>query len=137
MNEPLSIHLAKTRLSQLIPRLEVGEEIVIARRRKPVAKLVPVAPRPKRLFGALKVKESIGPEFFEPLPPEELDTRHQGPPDLWTVRLLLDTHALLWWITGDEALSEPAREAIADPANEVFISAASAWEIATKHRLGR
>jgi PIN domain nuclease of toxin-antitoxin system len=58
-------------------------------------------------------------------------------PIVKTVRLLLDTHALLWWLAGDEALSEPAREAIADSANEVFVSAASAWEIATKYRLGR
>ena len=82
MNEPISIHVAKTHLSRLIARVEAGEEIVIARGRKPVAKLVPVAPRPKRLFGALKGKISIGPEFFERLPPEELDTWHQGPPDL-------------------------------------------------------
>jgi PIN domain nuclease of toxin-antitoxin system len=53
------------------------------------------------------------------------------------VRLLLDTHALLWWLAGDEALSHPAREAIADEANSIFVSAASAWEIATKHRLGK
>jgi len=53
------------------------------------------------------------------------------------VRLLLDTHAFLWWLAGDEALSAAAREAIADEANGVFISAASAWEITTKHRLGR
>jgi PIN domain nuclease of toxin-antitoxin system len=53
------------------------------------------------------------------------------------VRLLLDTHALLWWLTGDEALSRTAREAISDSDNEVFVSAASAWEIATKHRIGK
>ena len=53
------------------------------------------------------------------------------------MRLLLDTHTLLWWLAGDQALSDAAREAIADPDNEVFISAASAWEIATKYRLGR
>jgi PIN domain nuclease of toxin-antitoxin system len=53
------------------------------------------------------------------------------------VRLLLDTHAFLWWLAGDDALSASARKAIADPENEVFVSAASAWEIATKHRLGR
>jgi PIN domain nuclease of toxin-antitoxin system len=53
------------------------------------------------------------------------------------VRLLLDTHAFLWWLAGDEALSVPARTAIADESNEVFVSAATAWEIATKHRLGR
>ncbi len=53
------------------------------------------------------------------------------------LRLLLDTHALLWWLAGDEALSSAAREAIADEGNGVFVSAASAWEITTKHRLGK
>ena len=45
--------------------------------------------------------------------------------------------ALLWWLTDDPQLSHIARSAIADPANEVLVSAASAWEIATKHRLGK
>ena len=53
------------------------------------------------------------------------------------MRLLLDTHALLWWWTDDPQLSESARHAVADPANAVFVSAASAWELATKHRLGK
>jgi PIN domain nuclease of toxin-antitoxin system len=52
------------------------------------------------------------------------------------VRLLLDTHALLWWLA-DEGLSLPARDAIADPANLVFVSAASAWEISIKKALGK
>jgi len=51
--------------------------------------------------------------------------------------LLLDTHAFLRWIAGDTALSVPARAAIDDGGNTVFVSAASAWEIATKFRLGR
>jgi PIN domain nuclease of toxin-antitoxin system len=53
------------------------------------------------------------------------------------VRLLLDTHALLWWLAGDAALSAAARAAIESTDNDVFVSAASAWEIATKHRLGK
>ena len=53
------------------------------------------------------------------------------------LRLLLDTHAFLWWLGGDAALSVRAREAMADAANDVFVSAASAWEIATKHRVGK
>ena len=52
-------------------------------------------------------------------------------------RLLLDTHALLWWWTGDGRLSAAAKAAIADEANEILVSAASAWEVATKHRLGK
>ena len=52
-------------------------------------------------------------------------------------RLLLDTHALIWWVTDDDSLSREAYSLIADPANEVFVSAASAWEITTKARLGK
>ncbi|MGB5736036.1 MAG: type II toxin-antitoxin system VapC family toxin [Thiohalocapsa sp.] len=53
------------------------------------------------------------------------------------MRLLLDTHALLWWFTDDARLSDRARAAIADPANTIHASAASAWEIATKQRIGK
>ncbi len=53
------------------------------------------------------------------------------------MRLLLDTHAFLWWLAGDESLSLAARTAMAAEENEVFVSAASVWEIATKHRLGK
>lgn len=53
------------------------------------------------------------------------------------MNLLLDTHALLWWLAGDARLSRKARAAIADEDNVIHVSAASAWEIATKHRLGR
>ena len=52
------------------------------------------------------------------------------------MRLLLDTHALLWWLAG-EGLSAPARDAIADPANLAAVSAASAWEISIKKALGK
>lgn len=53
------------------------------------------------------------------------------------MRLLLDTHAFLWWLAGSDRLSPAARRAIGNAANEKLISAASAWEIATKHRLGK
>ncbi|HEY6280059.1 MAG TPA: type II toxin-antitoxin system VapC family toxin [Streptosporangiaceae bacterium] len=52
------------------------------------------------------------------------------------MRLLLDTHTLLWWLA-DEGLSTQAREAIADPANLAAVSAASAWEISIKKALGK
>jgi len=79
MDEIVTIHVAKTNLSRLLARAEAGEEIVIARGSKPVAKLVPIAPKPKRVFGALRGKFEIGPEFFEPLPPEELEAWEQAP----------------------------------------------------------
>lgn len=53
------------------------------------------------------------------------------------MRLLLDTHTFLWWLAGDERVSLAARETIADEGHDVLVSAASAWEITTKHRLGK
>jgi PIN domain nuclease of toxin-antitoxin system len=53
------------------------------------------------------------------------------------LKLLLDTHALIWWLAGDETLSRRAREAIGDEANSVAVSAASAMEVATKFRIGK
>jgi PIN domain nuclease of toxin-antitoxin system len=53
------------------------------------------------------------------------------------VRLLLDTHVLLWWLSDDRKLAQPAREIIANPDNDVLVSSASAWEISIKAALGR
>ena len=53
------------------------------------------------------------------------------------MRLLLDTHAFLWWVFDDARLSPAARDLIADPAAEILFSAVSAWEIAIKARTGR
>jgi prevent-host-death family protein len=71
----VTIHTAKTTLSQLLARVEAGEEIVLARGKAPIAKLVPFQPpTTKRQFGALRGVISIGPEFFEPLSEEDLAT---------------------------------------------------------------
>jgi len=53
------------------------------------------------------------------------------------VNLLLDTHALLWWLADDPKLSSRSRELIADPANQVAVSAVSGWEIGIKQALGK
>ena len=53
------------------------------------------------------------------------------------MRLLLDTHILLWWLDGDPKLSKRERDLIADPRNEICVSAASAYEVAFKANLGR
>lgn len=53
------------------------------------------------------------------------------------MRYLLDTHTLLWWLTDDPQLSPRARELIGNEQNAILVSAASAWEIATKYRLGK
>ena len=53
------------------------------------------------------------------------------------LNLLIDTHALLWWAVEDSQLSLTASNAMRNESNEVYVSAATAWEIATKHRLGK
>ena len=54
-----------------------------------------------------------------------------------TMRVLLDTHVILWWLLDEASISSRARAAIDDEANETFVSAASAWEIAIKHKTGK
>jgi PIN domain nuclease of toxin-antitoxin system len=53
------------------------------------------------------------------------------------VKLLLDSHAYLWWLADDQRLGAKAKKAITDPANAVLVSAATIWEIAIKAALGR
>lgn len=53
------------------------------------------------------------------------------------MNLLLDTHALAWWVLDDARLSVTARNLVADPANRIVVSVVSAFEMATKHRLGK
>jgi antitoxin (DNA-binding transcriptional repressor) of toxin-antitoxin stability system len=72
--ETITIHKAKTQLSRLIEKVCRGEEIIIARGKQPVAKLIAFnSHKGKRIPGAWKGKIRIGPEFFEPLPPDELE----------------------------------------------------------------
>lgn len=53
------------------------------------------------------------------------------------MHLLLDTHALLWWFTNDDRLSASVHDTIVDMENQIYVSTASAWEIATKQRIGK
>lgn len=72
--KPITIHAAKTNLSKLIRKACDGEEVVIARGKKPVVRLVPVTPAPvRRKFGAMRGLARVDDSFFEPLPPEELE----------------------------------------------------------------
>jgi prevent-host-death family protein len=69
----ITIHKAKTNLSRLIEKASRGEDVIIARGSKPVARLVAVGEvKGKRQPGSLKGKLQVGPEFFEPLPTSEL-----------------------------------------------------------------
>ncbi len=68
----VNVHQAKTQLSQLLAQVEAGEEVVIARRGEPVARLVACKPPGKRQPDVLKGKIVIPEDFFEPLPEDEL-----------------------------------------------------------------
>ena len=68
-----SVHDAKTNLSRLIPDALAGGEVVIARGNVPAVRLVPVNPRGKRRFGALKGKITVDTQIDEPLPDDELE----------------------------------------------------------------
>jgi prevent-host-death family protein len=69
MTETVNVHMAKTQLSSLLERVARGEEIIIAKAGKPIARLVPLVPV-ERPLGF--VQASIDPSFFDPLPEEEL-----------------------------------------------------------------
>ena len=68
----VNVHEAKTQLSRLLARVEGGEEIVIARAGRPVARLLPAAPAERRTPGALKGRMELDPRFDDPLPEAEL-----------------------------------------------------------------
>jgi antitoxin (DNA-binding transcriptional repressor) of toxin-antitoxin stability system len=72
--KPVTVHVAKTQLSKLIERACAGEDVVIARGRTPVVRLVPVGKvPPRRRFGAMRGRAGTTRAFFAPLPPEELE----------------------------------------------------------------
>lgn len=69
-----TIHAAKTQLSRLIEEACTGEDIVIARGKQPLVRLVPLVQSPRgRVFGAMRGRATVTDAFFEPLPTEELD----------------------------------------------------------------
>lgn len=68
----VNVHQAKTQLSRLLARAEAGEEVVIARRGEPIARLVACKPKGVRRFGAMKGTIVVDNGVLEPLPAEEL-----------------------------------------------------------------
>jgi prevent-host-death family protein len=67
-----TVHQAKTHLSQLLAEAERGEEVIIARRQKPIVRLAPIAPSPERKPGRWKGRIAFSDSFFDPLPDDEL-----------------------------------------------------------------
>lgn len=71
--EPVSVYDAKTHLSRLLDAVEAGEEVVITRNGRPVARLVQVLPPPRRRFGTMPNVATVGHDFDDPLTLDELD----------------------------------------------------------------
>ena len=124
---------AKAKLSKLIELALAGEEVIIAKRGKPVARLIPEKPK-KRELGLF--------DFEIPTPsspPPRRGTRRLvlGGRRRRMKRYLLDTHALFFAVARPHRLSSRPAAAIEDPEAELWVSSASAWEAATKYRLGK
>ncbi|HWD37442.1 MAG TPA: type II toxin-antitoxin system prevent-host-death family antitoxin [Fimbriimonas sp.] len=78
----VNVHEAKTHLSKLLEEVEAGEEVVIARGGKPVARLVGIEEKPPRIIGLLKGKLVVPDDFDDPLPDDILDL-FEGKGDGW------------------------------------------------------
>jgi prevent-host-death family protein len=76
--DSVTIHEAKTNLSRLLAEVEAGAEIVIKRGKQPVAKLVPIAVKPRPVAGKYKGMIDIPDSFFDPMSDEELALWHGG-----------------------------------------------------------
>ena len=132
-----NISEAKASLSKLIEKVLKGEEVVIGKSGKPVAKLIPydLDSTPRKL-GAGKWQGQIWmADDFDDLPEDILTALL--PVRKTKMNLLLDTHAFLWAVDNNPNLSPAAREAIIDGHNIVYVSAASAWEISIKRAIGK
>ncbi len=133
--QTVNIHAAKTHLSRLIDAAIEGEEIVIARSGRPVARMVPLqqeAAPGRRQLGVLGGKLKVPDDFDAPLS-EEIFAGIRGR----LMRLLLDTHLLIWALDEPERLNATTRAIVEDEGNEVLFSVASIWEIAIKSASGR
>lgn len=73
MSKTVTVHVAKTNLSRLLAEVEAGGEVVIARNKKPIAKLVSVDAKAKRGFGSMRGLIHLDDSFFDPLPDDELE----------------------------------------------------------------
>jgi prevent-host-death family protein len=133
--QTINIHEAKTQLSRLVEQAAQGEPFVIAKAGKPLVKVMALnAPEAgqRRRLGFMAGQIAV-PDDFDRIGAAEIE-RLFG----WRgVKLLLDTHLLLWAAGDPGRLSAEARALIEAPENELLFSAASLWEIAIKRGLGR
>ena len=129
----VNIYDAKTNLSKLVDRAAAGEEIVIAKAGKPKVKLVPDQSPRKSAGSARTFSESLTLPMIStgPCRPSYRGTSSRF------VRLLIDTHILLWADERPQLIAPPLRAAMRDETNELIVSAATVWEIAIKRAIGK
>ena len=138
----VNIQAAKTHLSRLVEEVVAGEEVVLAKSGKPLVRLVRYAqPRSRRTPGALAGQFWEAPDCWAP-GPSELEASIEAPllleppaPALAARlprRLLVDSHVVVWWLCAPERLTAETRNLISSPDHEVFLSAATVWELGLK-----
>jgi len=132
MEDRLSVTLteAQADLAGLIKTLSPGKQVIITDNCMPIATIIAAQPTSdtRRVPGIWKGKVTI-------LADDEDHSRRLR--QVHDVKLLVDTHALVWFAMADAQLAANARSLIEDPANEVLVSPASYWEIAIKVYLGK
>ena len=144
MTQSVNVAEAKAKLSALMDRAAAGEEIILSRAGRPVARLMPLEEQTPRRPGILETladpRRSVPRTDGRGGSARRRRGRHRRVrhhPAAVEVRLLLDPHALIWWLVESPKLSRAARVAIAERRSAVFVSAVSGYEIANKERLGR
>ena len=121
MPDTVNLYAAKTHLSELVDRAAAGEEIVIAKAGKPKAKLVPYRPPQKKApAGSEPARAHLYRGRFRWSAPGR-DTEVFR---VRLVRLLIDTHVLLWADERPRSIRADLRAVLVDPASEIFVSAA-------------
>ena len=120
----VNIDEAKTHFSKLIKEVLNGDEIIIAKGNKPVAKLISIEQtKLKRTLGTAKGKIKITPDFDLPLNDFKNCIK-------WNMKYLIDTHTFLWIIEDNKNLTDKVRTIYIDNSNDIYLSVASIWEMA-------
>lgn len=138
--DTVNIHEAKTQFSKLLERVATGEEIIIARAGKPIARLVEYrfveyrCEDRTRNGGQWQGFVRLRDDFDAPLP-DEVTGPFTTP--FMRTSYLLDTPVLLWWLSDPGKLRDDARALICDGANSLYLSSAAIWEMSIKKALGR
>ena len=126
----ISIDDVKRDLAGFLQKVEAGEAFVIVQGDKPIAELKPASPRLQAPVPSDSVAKSfVYPTISMPRCPKKALANSRR------MRLLLDTHVFLWYISGDTRLPRRLRDELRNPENDVWLSVVSVWEAIVKYQL--